>query len=144
MNVLDASALISFLRGEPGQREVEAILRAGHAAISAVNLAEVVDLLGRRGGLTAGQIRAGVSGLLADTIAVLACEHEHGQRAGELRAAHYHRRTAALSLADCVALSTAEAVGALVSSDRILLRVAAEQGIGVIAVPDSRGRRPTE
>lgn len=62
MNVLDASALIAFLRGEPGQREVEAILRAGRAAISAGNLAEVVDLLGRRGRLSAAQNHAGLSG----------------------------------------------------------------------------------
>jgi PIN domain nuclease of toxin-antitoxin system len=45
--VLDASALLAMLRREPGGDRV-ADLRAG-AAISAVNLAEVVTVLVRRG-----------------------------------------------------------------------------------------------
>lgn len=46
--VLDASALLAYLQGEPGSEEVEKAL--DHAAISTVNLAEVLTIaLHRRG-----------------------------------------------------------------------------------------------
>lgn len=142
MNVLDASALIAFLRGEPAAPEVEAMLRSERVAISAVNLAEVVDHLGRRGRLPSARIDAVLGGLVADAITVLPCDEAQGRRAGALRAAHYDRRAAPLSLADCFGLATAEAAGALVSSDRALLRVARREGVAVHRVRDSSGRRP--
>ncbi|HEX6443297.1 MAG TPA: type II toxin-antitoxin system VapC family toxin [Stellaceae bacterium] len=45
--VLDASAIIALLRNEPGWERVEAVL--ANAAISTVNLAEVVGYLTRTG-----------------------------------------------------------------------------------------------
>ena len=46
--VLDASALLAFLQDEPGSEPVEKVL--GHAAISTVNLAEVLTIaLHKRG-----------------------------------------------------------------------------------------------
>jgi PIN domain nuclease of toxin-antitoxin system len=45
--VLDASALLALLRGEPGAEKVKAVLP--DSAMSAVNLAEVVGYLARSG-----------------------------------------------------------------------------------------------
>jgi PIN domain nuclease of toxin-antitoxin system len=46
--ILDASALLAFLQGEPGSETVEAALTAG-AVINAVNYAEVLSRLGDAG-----------------------------------------------------------------------------------------------
>lgn len=141
MKLLDAAALIAFLRGEPAQDEVAALLRASVAAISAVNLAEVTDQLVRRGGLPSSEVQAVLAGLLDGALSVRACETSHGLRAGHLRARHYHRRTAPVSLGDCVLLASAEDADTVVSSDRALLRVACAEGLDTLALPDSSGRR---
>jgi len=142
VKLLDAAALIAFLRAEPAQAEVEALLREADAAICAVNLAEVVDRLARRGRLPVERIEAVLAGLIDVTLVVIACETAHAMRAGTLRARHYHRRNAPLSLGDCVLLATATDGDALVTSDRALLRVARVEGIETVALPDSTGRRP--
>ncbi len=49
--VLDASALLAFVNGEPGADKVAAVL--GEAMISAVNFAEAAAKLTRRGGSAA-------------------------------------------------------------------------------------------
>ncbi|MGH6902011.1 MAG: hypothetical protein ACREIR_04660 [Geminicoccaceae bacterium] len=46
--VLDASALLALVHGESGAERVRSVLR--RAAISAINLAEVVGRLSGRGG----------------------------------------------------------------------------------------------
>jgi PIN domain nuclease of toxin-antitoxin system len=51
--LLDAFALIALLRDEPAADEVETILRRGEAAMSAVNLAEALDVLQRVDGIWA-------------------------------------------------------------------------------------------
>lgn len=77
---------------------------------------------------------------MGETIAVLPCAEAQARRAGVLRIAHYHRERSPLSLADCIALATAETAGTLVSSDRMLLRAARSEGIALRPV---RLRRPT-
>lgn len=47
--VLDASALLACLEGEPGSDRVLAVLASGSAVMSAVNLAEVLSKLSDRG-----------------------------------------------------------------------------------------------
>ena len=59
--VLDASALLAFLNGEPGAERVEARLSEG-AVMSTVNLAEVVSKLTERG-MPVAAIRNAVVGL---------------------------------------------------------------------------------
>lgn len=49
MSVLDASAVIAWIRSEPGSDLVQAALDAGEAQISSVNLAEVLTYLTRYG-----------------------------------------------------------------------------------------------
>jgi predicted nucleic acid-binding protein len=61
-------------------------------------------------------------------------------RAGVLRARHYHRRTRAISLADCVAAETARALGdALATTDPHLLDTCHEENINIVVLPDSSG-----
>lgn len=59
--ILDASALLTFLNGEPGAERVEGAMAAG-AALSSVNLAEVVAKLRERG-MPLPEIGSAVSGL---------------------------------------------------------------------------------
>lgn len=64
------------------------------------------------------------------------------QRAGEIRAAHYSRRSSPLSLADCLLLASAEDDNEIATADADVLRVAEKLGIGTIPLLDSQGRRP--
>lgn len=87
-------------------------------------------------GALASVVRAGLT--------VVPCDEPIAVRAGELRARWYDRRTAAISLADCVAAATADSLRAkLVTSDAVLCRVAKRAGIDVHPIPNSAGRRPT-
>ena len=80
--VLDASALLALVHGEPGAERVRAVL--GRAAISAINLAEVVGRLSERGGAS-GDIRRGLDRL---RLTVLPVDEELGYAAGFLRPRH--------------------------------------------------------
>ena len=66
-----------------------------------------------------------------------------GTSAGELHARHYDRKTSPLSMADCVALATAAALGEpLATSDPPLAAAAKLEGVTIITLPDASGRRP--
>ena len=66
-----------------------------------------------------------------------------GTSAGELHARHYDRKTSPLSMADCIALATAAALGEpLATSDPPLAAAAKLEGVAVIPLPDASGRRP--
>jgi rRNA-processing protein FCF1 len=80
--------------------------------------------------------------LFQETLAVRELDCEGAARAGLLRAQLYRRRTAELSLADCVLFASLEEDDALATPDRPLARAARRLGHDVIALPDSRGRRP--
>jgi ribonuclease VapC len=95
--VLDASALLAFLRKEPGGNRVEAVL--GRSMISAVNLAEVVSKAIDYGGTLEG-----ISTSLSQfTMRVVPFTSEEAFISGSLRAA---TRRKGLSLGDrcCLAL----------------------------------------
>ena len=67
-----------------------------------------------------------------------------GIAAGELHARHYDRKTSTLSMADCVALATAAALGEpLATSDPPLVAAAHAEGVATIPLPGTSGRRPT-
>lgn len=66
-----------------------------------------------------------------------------GMSAGELHAKYYDRKTSPLSMADCVALATAAALGEpLATSDPPLAAAAHAEGVTVIGLRDANGRRP--
>lgn len=140
--VLDAFALVALALDEPAADEVETIVRRGGARVAAVNLAEALDQLGRARGRNGEALRAAFGPVLGESVAV----HELGEadawRAVELRRGHYRRRTSELSLADCFALAIVEPEDVFVTADPPLIRAARAEGREVVALSDSRGRRP--
>jgi PIN domain nuclease of toxin-antitoxin system len=145
MTVLDAQAVVAALTGEPAAPEVEALLRdsVDRPSISAINLAEVLDVLVRHQGWSAGEVEEKLRWLTLGGLEVVSVDEAAGLSAGRLHARHHHRTRSALSLADCAALATALGLGQrLATSDPALLVAAGDEGCRVIALPDARGRRP--
>ncbi|MGE5282537.1 MAG: PIN domain-containing protein [Chloroflexota bacterium] len=142
MTLLDANAFVAVLRREPGAMEVAELLRNGECATPAPCVAEVVDKLVRRHGIAVGDLAERLGPLLEGSIAVLAVDSQIAWRAGEIRAAHYHRKTSALSLADCVLLAAAGPDDEIATSDRAVATAAHRLGIGLIPLLDSNGERP--
>ena len=101
--VLDASALLALLNSEPGSRIVEENLE--DAAMSAVNLSEVVSKLSERG-MPADAVRDALESL---GLAVHPFDTEMAYAAGTLRAA---TRRLGLSLGDRACLALGLALGA--------------------------------
>lgn len=108
--ILDASALLAYLKGEPGQAVVDGVL--SESVMSSVNWAEVVQK----------SVSAGVEvdGMLDDLRALgLRVEPftpEDGERAGQLWA---QTRSAGLSLGDRACLSLGLRLGnPVLTSDR--------------------------
>ena len=139
--LIDASALIALLGNEPAADEVQEILRDG-AVITAINLTEAVDRLGRRYSLDVERVRPIVDGLLDDSLAVMPVTSSESWRAAEIRIAHYRRTSCPLSLADAVLIACGSPDRRIASSDSHVLRIAEREDIDVIPLPDSRGRRP--
>ena len=77
--VLDASAILAYLLGEAGSREVEKLL--DEAAVSAVNIAEVASKLAERGA-PADRIRQTIEAL---GVEVIPCDETIAYQIGELR-----------------------------------------------------------
>jgi uncharacterized protein with PIN domain len=140
--VLDAYPLIAFVRAEPAADEVETILRDGDAAMSAVNLGEALDVLERRLGVPNRELRSALGLAIAGGLEVLAVSEAQAWRAAELRARWYAPRQSELSLADCFALAAVGADDRLATSDRPLADAARGEGLTVLPLPDSQGRRP--
>ena len=138
--LIDASALIALLGGEPAAGEVQEMLNGG-AVMTTLNLAEAVDRLKRRYDLEVERTRPVIEGLLAKSLRLLPLEPLQAWRASEIRAAHYHRSRCPISLADAVLVASAPAGGRIASSDGPLLGVAASEGVTTIALPDSKGHR---
>ena len=111
--VFDASALIAFLRDEPGAERVQNLLGPPLAYVHALNLCEAYYDFRRASDQNAAESAIG------DLIALGVEERndmdsQFWRKAGELKA--IHRR---VSLADCCALALASRLGAtLVSADR--------------------------
>ena len=138
MIVLDASCLVSLLRGEPGQNEVAGAL-AGECGMNALNRAEVIDRLARHGA-PADDVAADLDTL---GIAFQPLTVELADRAAVLHSRYYHRVDRPLSLADCVALATAIAArSALATSDAHLATTCVEVGCEVVEVANSMGHYP--
>lgn len=124
--VLDASALLALLRGEPGGKMVEGAL-AG-ARMSVVNMAEVASHFSKLG-MPDDEVSAMLKPLpvtLVDADAELAWE------AGRLRGLTV---TAGLSLGDrfCLALAKRDKLPAC-TSDRKWRKVADAAGVKVVAI----------
>lgn len=143
MTVLDAHAALAFLKQEAAAEEVEGLLSTDEGTqLTAAGLAEVVDHLVRVVGAHPEEAVLDVAQLgLFDPVPVGGAL---GQRAGRLRAERYHRRTCAVSLADCLAAAAAEHLGRpLATADPHLLDLCHAEGIATQALLSSDGSRWT-
>jgi len=141
--ILDANAVVAFLRDEPAAEEVQALLvRNRGASLTVVGVAEVLDRLIRLGGIEEEEAALDLAQLsLADPEPL---EASVAAAAGLLRARRYHRTRCAVSLADCIVAEAARSNGtAVVTSDPHLLDVCTTEGIAVEVLPDTQGRRWT-
>ena len=142
MTVLDAYAVIAYLRGEPAADEVSELLR-GPAILTSVNAAEVRDQMVRVFGADADGMEADLALLGHAGLTFQAVTYELGLQAGRIRGRRYHRERAAVSLADCVAAAAALASACpLATCDPALAEVVRTEGGQVHPLPDSKGRRP--
>jgi len=138
MTVLDALAVLAALKGEPAAPEVRALIERGGCALTTVGVAEVVDHLVRVVRVEEDDATLDLQDAGLDRPIEL--DAASATLAGLLRARHYHHKTRRVSLADCVAAHAARSSNApLATSDRHLLDLCHEEGIEVIALPDSRG-----
>jgi PIN domain nuclease of toxin-antitoxin system len=142
VTVLDAYAVIAYLRGEPSADEVAELLH-GPTILTSANAAEVLDQMVRVFGSDPDGVEADLALLSHAGMTVQAVTHELGMEAGRIRTRRYHRDRASISLADCVAASTSLAVGRpLATADPALAAVLRAEGGDVHALPDSKGNRP--
>lgn len=139
LTLLDASCLIALAKDEPAAGRVEALLREGFSAITAVNLLEVADALVRRAGWPADEVQRWLSFIVGPIVRVEPVKEQHAWTGAVLRARYYKRKTCELSLADCVLLACCGEGDAVATSDPSVALVARAEGIEVIALPDSRG-----
>ena len=142
MTLLDSFALIAFALDERAASEVEKLLRSSDAEITSVNFAEVVDVLERVKGFDSLDVHEVLDPLLAGALTVRPVTEAHAWRAAELRTRYYHRSSAALSMGDCIFLASATPESALATADPVVARTARSEGLNLIALPDSQGRRP--
>lgn len=133
--LLDAFALIAFLAEEPAADEVEAILRRGEAAITAVNLAEALDVLQRIQGVSRQRLETLTLPLVGDRIAFVAIDERIARNAADVRARHYHRTRTPVSLADCILVAATGDSDELATADEALIRVAKAEEARVRRLP---------
>jgi predicted nucleic acid-binding protein len=140
MIVLDSFGVLALLRDEPAAAQVQQLIEGDEeTALTALGVSEVIDHLVRLMGADAEEAVLDLAQLSLGSPSPV--EAPMALQAGLLRARHYHRKSRAVSLADCIAAETARATGSrLVSADRHLLDLCQEEGIAVISLPDSAGR----
>ncbi len=142
MTVLDAFAVLAFLRDEPAASAVQELLRAP-TLLSAVNATEVVDQLVRVYRRDGDDVHGDLALLEHAGMTVSPVTAALGLAAGHLRARHYHRQARAVSLADCTAAATALSLDVpLATADPALATVVRREGGVVSGLPDSQGRFP--
>jgi len=142
MTVLDAYAVVAYLRGEPVADDVADILRE-ETVLSAANAAEVIDQLVRVHGGDADDVHGDLALLTHAGMRIAPVTAEMGMSAGRIRARHYHRSAMAVSLADCIAAATAlDLDESLTNSDPALAAVVRAEGGRVRGLVDSNGRLP--
>lgn len=143
MILLDASALVAWLAGEPASGQVARILREGDAAVVSVNLAEVLDILVRVMGHDPEVVDDKLVPVLESWLPVVAVGEAEARAAAEIRARRYHRESASLSLADCVLLGVAALRSCGIgTSDALMAQTARAEGTDIVALPNSSGERP--
>ena len=125
VTLLDASAILAFLQGEPGDEIVRQALQANRCVMSAANQSEVIAKA-----LDRGAKAEAIKTVLAElAYTVLDIKSEDGACAGWMRD---QTRTIGLSLGDRLCLAVAQRLKALVlTADRPWLEVAQPLGIEI-------------
>jgi predicted nucleic acid-binding protein len=141
---LDAYALVALVADEPAADEVQGVLREGGARVVVVNLAEAIDVATRVHRASSKLLRNALEPLLlSKALSTAVSDEQDAWLAAQLRTQHFDRRTQALSLADCFLLAHALAGGAsIATADPAVAEVARKESVGLVALPDSSGRRP--
>jgi PIN domain nuclease of toxin-antitoxin system len=139
--VLDAYAVIAALVDERAKTDTEPLMPKG--TVSAANLAEIVDVCVRVHANDERIVRERIGWLMAGGLEVAPLDADLALAAGALRARHYRRRHCEISQGDCFALALAKnRRSRLATADPHLASVARAEGVEVLGLPDSRGRRP--
>ena len=133
--LLDAFALIALLADEPAADDVEALLRRGEAAITAVNLAEALDVLQRVEGISRERLESITMPLVGERMTFVAIDERIARDAADIRARRYHRTRAPVSLADCILLAATGESDSLATADAPLIRVAEAENVLVKVLP---------
>lgn len=128
VTVLDASAVLAFLQGEPGESMVRQALQSGHCVVSAANQAEVIAKALDRGA-DSEAIKTILTKLAYSVIDIKA---EDGMQAGWMRAQTRH---IGLSLGDRLCLAAAQRLKAKVlTADRPWVAMAEPLGIDICCI----------
>jgi PIN domain nuclease of toxin-antitoxin system len=142
VTVLDAYAVIAYLRREPAGAAVKPLLQ-GPTLLCAANAAEVVDQLVRVHAQNLDKVEVNLAILNRIGMTITPVTEPIAILAGILRARHYDKRTAAVSHADCLAAATAlRESQPLATADPPLARLVRAEGGKVIALGETKGRRP--
>lgn len=141
MIVLDAYAVLAFLKGEAAAPEVRSLLRAREpSGLTVVGVAEVLDHMIRIVG--ADEEEAVLDLAQLDLLDPVDLGETTAAAAGLLRARHYHRTRCAVSLAACSAAEVTRNLDAqLATSDPHLLDVCHRETIGIHALAASNGTK---
>jgi predicted nucleic acid-binding protein len=140
--LLDAYALVAYVNGEAAAAEVEPLLRSDEAGVTVVNLAEAIDVSQRVLGASPTDVHDALEPLLGRALRVLPQQADHAWRAADIRSRHYKPRVQELSMADCFLLAAAEPGDEVATADPGVATVATLERIGLVSLPDSKGRRP--
>jgi predicted nucleic acid-binding protein len=140
--VLDAGPVVSVLIKDAAGPIIASELDGREREVSVVNVGEVLDVLTRVHRVADRDAADAVRRYLDEGARPVPATLELAERAAWVRARHYHRRDRDVSLADCFAIATALPDGEIATSDAAVVRVARAEGLDVLALPDSRGRRP--
>jgi predicted nucleic acid-binding protein len=109
----------------------------------AANISEVMDVCVRVHGNAQSAVREKIEWLTAGGLEVVPLDLSLALAAGALRAGRYRKGECEISLGDSMAAALAAARRQpLVTSDPDLARACWAEGIEVLPLPDSRGRRP--
>jgi predicted nucleic acid-binding protein len=131
-----------LLLDEPAAGQVARVLAGEKAAIPTVQLAELIDQLERREGMSEAEVGRSLGAIMLGKVAVRPVVEAHAWRAADLRARYYRRRTRELSLADCLLLASAREGDRIATSDPAVAEVARAESIPLLPLPDSSGVMP--
>jgi predicted nucleic acid-binding protein len=135
VTLLDAYALVAFLVGGPAAAPVRALLREGDAVVATANLAEALDVSQRVYGLPIDRAMEILMPLFEGSVGSVTLDLDVARRAAVIRAAHYHRSTRPISLADAILIASAGSGTRIATADPDVLAVAQAEGIATIVLP---------